>query len=145
MQFTEDITGCAIKRCNPMIVSKLNESIMGMMFMEPNVQSNLVEIVTADKSCGIAHILLIYELLKNSSLSKSKQELIANSFIELNKLLKRHYKKFLFNRQNDKNMRQFIIDECIIDSIISLPIKTFFTTPKKTYLLCITKKVNRSR
>ena len=88
MQFTEDITGCAIKRCNPMIVSKLNESIMGMMFMEPNVQSNLVEIVTADKSCGIAHILLIYELLKNSSLSKSKQELIANSFIELNKLLK---------------------------------------------------------
>jgi len=50
----------------------------------------------------------------------------------------------IFNRQNDRNLRQFIIDECIIESIISLPIKTFFTTPKKTYLLCITKKVNRS-
>lgn len=49
----------------------------------------------------------------------------------------------IFNRQNDKNMRQFITDECFIDGIISLPIKTFFTTPKKTYLLCITKKPNR--
>ncbi len=49
----------------------------------------------------------------------------------------------IFNRQNDKNMRQFIIDECFIDGIISLPIKTFFTTPKKTYLLCITKKPDR--
>jgi type I restriction enzyme M protein len=50
----------------------------------------------------------------------------------------------IFNRQNDKNLRQFIIDECIIDGIISLPIKTFFTTPKKTYLLCITKKPNKN-
>jgi len=49
----------------------------------------------------------------------------------------------IFNRQNDKNLRKFIIDECYIDGIISLPEKTFFTTPKKTYLLCITKKSNR--
>ncbi|MEZ4906451.1 MAG: N-6 DNA methylase [Saprospiraceae bacterium] len=49
----------------------------------------------------------------------------------------------IFNRQNDKNLRQFIIDECFIDSIISLPAKTFFTTPKKTYILAITKKVNK--
>ncbi len=47
----------------------------------------------------------------------------------------------IFNRQNDKNLRQFLIDECYIDGIISLPIKTFFTTPKKTYIFCITKKV----
>ena len=46
----------------------------------------------------------------------------------------------LFNRQNDKNLRQFILNECIVDSIISLPLKTFFTTQKKTYILCITKK-----
>ncbi|MFV0305014.1 MAG: N-6 DNA methylase [Moheibacter sp.] len=46
----------------------------------------------------------------------------------------------IFNRQNDKNLRQFLLDECYIDGIISLPIKTFFTTPKRTYVLCITKK-----
>jgi type I restriction enzyme M protein len=49
----------------------------------------------------------------------------------------------IFNRQNDKNLRQFIIDECYIDGIISLPTKTFFTTPKKTYILCLTKKANK--
>lgn len=49
----------------------------------------------------------------------------------------------VFSRQNDKNLRQFIIDECYIDGIISLPSKTFFTTPKKTYILCLTKKANK--
>lgn len=48
----------------------------------------------------------------------------------------------IFNRQNDKNLRQFILEECFIDGIISLPIKTFFTTPKKTYILCLTKKAD---
>lgn len=46
----------------------------------------------------------------------------------------------IFNRQNDAKLRQFIMDECYIDCIISLPINTFFTTPKKTYILGITKK-----
>lgn len=46
----------------------------------------------------------------------------------------------IFNRQNDKNLRQFILDNCFIDAIISLPLKTFFTTSKKTYILAITKK-----
>jgi type I restriction-modification system DNA methylase subunit len=50
----------------------------------------------------------------------------------------------IFNRQNDKNLRKFMLDECIIDGIISLPVKTFFTTPKKTYILCITKKQDAS-
>ena len=49
----------------------------------------------------------------------------------------------ILNRQNDKNLRQFILDECYIDGIISLPVKTFFTTPKKTYILAITKKINK--
>ena len=49
----------------------------------------------------------------------------------------------IFNRQNDKNLRKFILDECILDGIISLPLKTFFTTPKKTYILCLTKKANK--
>ena len=49
----------------------------------------------------------------------------------------------IFNRQNDKNLRQFIIDECYIDGIVSLPLNTFFTTNKKTYILCLTKKANK--
>jgi type I restriction-modification system DNA methylase subunit len=46
----------------------------------------------------------------------------------------------VFNRQNDKNLREFIKQECFIDGIISLPLNTFFTTNKKTYILCLTKK-----
>lgn len=48
----------------------------------------------------------------------------------------------IFNRQNDKNLRDFLLEECYIDGIISLPLNTFFTTNKKTYILCITKKNN---
>jgi len=50
----------------------------------------------------------------------------------------------ILNRQNDKNLRKFIVDECYIDGVISLPIKTFFTTPKKTYILCLTKKMDKT-
>ena len=51
----------------------------------------------------------------------------------------------IFNRQNDKNLRQFIIDECIIDCIISLPLNTFFTTNKKVYILCLIKKIDKKK
>lgn len=46
----------------------------------------------------------------------------------------------LFNRKNDARLREFIKNECLIDAIISLPLNTFFSTPKKTYILAITKK-----
>ena len=46
----------------------------------------------------------------------------------------------LLIRLNDDALRKFVKDECIIDAIISLPIQTFYTTPKKTYILAITKK-----
>lgn len=49
----------------------------------------------------------------------------------------------ILNRLNDKKMRQFILDECYLDGILSLPIKTFFSTPKKTYILALTKKDNK--
>jgi type I restriction enzyme M protein len=49
----------------------------------------------------------------------------------------------ILNRQNDKHLRKFILDECIIDGLISLPLNTFFTTNKKTYILSITKKINK--
>lgn len=49
----------------------------------------------------------------------------------------------MFNRQNDSRLRKFILDECYLDGVISLPLNTFFRTNKKTYILCITKKALR--
>lgn len=46
----------------------------------------------------------------------------------------------IMNRSNDKRLRDFILEECDIDAVISLPINTFFTTNKKTYILAVTKK-----
>ena len=46
------------------------------------------------------------------------------------------------NRVNDYKMREFIKKNCIIDGIISLPQGTFYTTLRKTYILCLTKKDN---
>lgn len=47
----------------------------------------------------------------------------------------------IMNRSNDKRLRDFILSECNLDAVISLPINTFFTTNKKTYILAVTKKV----
>jgi len=46
----------------------------------------------------------------------------------------------VMNRSNDKRLREYILEECIIDAIISLPLNTFFTTNKKTYIMALTKK-----
>jgi len=48
----------------------------------------------------------------------------------------------ILNRLNDKKLRKFIKDKCIINGIISLPINSFYTSTKKTYVLAITKKAN---
>lgn len=50
----------------------------------------------------------------------------------------------LLNRQNDSNLRKFVLDSCYIDALISLPLKTFFTTNKKTYILALTKKYKKT-
>lgn len=47
----------------------------------------------------------------------------------------------IMNRSNDKKLRNFILEQCNIDAVISLPLNTFFTTNKKTYILALTKKV----
>ena len=47
----------------------------------------------------------------------------------------------IMNRSNDKKLRDFILEQCCIDAVISLPLNTFFTTNKKTYILALTKKV----
>lgn len=46
----------------------------------------------------------------------------------------------IMNRNNDKRLRDFILEQCCVDAVISLPLNTFFTTNKKTYILAITKK-----
>lgn len=51
----------------------------------------------------------------------------------------------LLSRSNDKKLRDRIIDTCIVNAIISLPTRTFFATPKCTYILSITKKDPRNK
>lgn len=48
----------------------------------------------------------------------------------------------ILNRQNDTNLRNFILENCYMDALISLPINSFFTTNKKTYIIALTKKYN---
>lgn len=45
------------------------------------------------------------------------------------------------NIGNDK-LKQLIIENCYIDSIISLPVGTFFNTPKKTFILTVHKRTD---
>lgn len=43
---------------------------------------------------------------------------------------------------NQKNMLSFIKRECIVRAIISLPSRTFYATPKKTYILVVVRKTH---
>ena len=45
----------------------------------------------------------------------------------------------IFSKENNKNLRKYIADRCIINGIISLPSGAFYTTPQKTFILSITK------
>lgn len=49
----------------------------------------------------------------------------------------------ILNRLNDSKLRAFIRDECVIDAIVSLPVDAFYRNHKKTYILAITKKVEK--
>ena len=46
----------------------------------------------------------------------------------------------ILNRLNEHKLRAFVKDECNLDAIMSLPVNSFYTTPKKTYILALTKK-----
>lgn len=48
------------------------------------------------------------------------------------------------NIANDK-LKKLILDSCYIESIISLPVGTFFNTPKKTFILTVHKKNDNER
>lgn len=41
-------------------------------------------------------------------------------------------------------LRQFILNECFIDAIVSLPVRTFFANYEHTYILALTKKHNKA-
>ncbi|MCL2331581.1 MAG: N-6 DNA methylase [Proteobacteria bacterium] len=46
----------------------------------------------------------------------------------------------LLSRSADKTLRNKILDTCEVNAVVSLPSRTFFATPKRTYILAITKK-----
>ncbi len=46
----------------------------------------------------------------------------------------------IFTNLGNASLKQLILDKCFIESIISLPIGSFFNTPKKTYILTLKKK-----
>lgn len=46
----------------------------------------------------------------------------------------------IFSNLSNKDLKGYILQYCYLDSIISLPVNTFFNTPKKTYILTIRKK-----
>src|SRR5699024_2962788 len=41
---------------------------------------------------------------------------------------------------NQKSMLKYIKNQCIVQGIVSLPVRTFYATPKKTYILILEKK-----
>ena len=49
----------------------------------------------------------------------------------------------IFANLGNKNLKQLIVETCFIESIISLPINSFFNTPKKTYILTLRKKTEQ--
>lgn len=46
----------------------------------------------------------------------------------------------IFSNSNNKKIKEYILNNCYLQSIISLPVNTFFNTPKKTYILTVKKK-----
>ena len=46
----------------------------------------------------------------------------------------------IFTNIGNRRLHEFIITNCYIEAIISLPLNTFFNTPKKTYIMTLRKK-----
>lgn len=51
----------------------------------------------------------------------------------------------IFTNIANDTLKQFIINECYIESIISLPVGTFFNTPKKTFILTLHKRTSMEK
>ncbi len=50
----------------------------------------------------------------------------------------------IMNRLSDSKLRAFILSECYLACVISLPKNAFYTTPKKTYILGLIRKTSIS-
>lgn len=46
----------------------------------------------------------------------------------------------ILGRVGGKKLRDYILRECFLDAVISLPVRTFFANHKHTYILVFTKK-----
>ncbi len=49
----------------------------------------------------------------------------------------------ILGRVGAKKLRDFVLDKCYLDAIISLPPRTFFSNSESTYILALTKKRQR--
>jgi type I restriction-modification system DNA methylase subunit len=45
-----------------------------------------------------------------------------------------------FSNYGNNKIKEYLLNNCYLESIISLPVRAFFNTPKKTYILTIKKK-----
>lgn len=57
--------------------------------------------------------------------------------------LKRRGRAFLIvpdGLLNQESMLAYVKQECIVSAVVSLPVRTFYSTPKKTYILAIQRK-----
>lgn len=50
----------------------------------------------------------------------------------------------LLLRHSEEELRKHILTTCFLEAIISLPVDTFYSTPKKTYILVVRKKQSRN-
>lgn len=48
----------------------------------------------------------------------------------------------LLLRHTEEPLKRFLLQECLLEAIVSLPKDTFYSTPKKTYILVIRRKHN---
>ncbi len=46
----------------------------------------------------------------------------------------------MLRRKDDQRLRNYILDTCTLNAVVSLPTRTFFATPQDTYILSVTKK-----
>lgn len=46
----------------------------------------------------------------------------------------------ILSRVNGRRLRDYVLDECYLDAIVSLPVRTFYANNKHTYILAVTKK-----
>ena len=46
----------------------------------------------------------------------------------------------LLLRHSEHDLRRYILRSCFIEALVSLPVNTFYSTPKKTYILVVRKK-----